>query len=107
VREIDPAALAERLAAGAPTCLVDVREPWEVEQARFSSSVDIPLGELADRLADLPADAGVLVVTVCHHGIRSVSAAMLIEERTGRPACSLAGGIDAWARRVDPAMPRY
>jgi rhodanese-related sulfurtransferase len=46
-------------------------------------------------------------VVVCHHGMRSYQVAMYLE-RAGFPRVyNLQGGIDAWAREIDPAMPRY
>jgi rhodanese-related sulfurtransferase len=105
--EIGPAALRNRLAAGLPTHLVDVREPWELERARLPGSVNIPLGELGARLDELPDDPDTLIVTVCHYGVRSLHAAGLLARDGRRQVRSLAGGIDGWAVAIDPAMTRY
>lgn len=100
-------ALAERLAKGEPTVLVDVREPWEHELARLPNSVLAPLGELRDAAEDLPIQEDALVVVYCHHGIRSLSGAAILMGQGIERAVSLAGGIDAWSKRIDPEVPRY
>ena len=107
MREISPADLQTRLAAGEPTYLLDVRQAWEHQLAALPRSVLVPLDELPGRLDDLAPPAGALVVTICHHGVRSVSAAALLGQAGLAPVASLAGGIDAWSRLVDPAVPRY
>ena len=85
--------------------IVDVREPWEFERCRIEGSTLVPMRELPGRLAELPEDRD--LVLVCHHGGRSAQAAEWLS-RNGFPRVhNLAGGVDAWARMVDPAMPRY
>jgi rhodanese-related sulfurtransferase len=85
--------------------LLDVREEWEVAIAAIPGSVVIPLGQLPERLRGLPTDR--MIVTICHHGLRSATARDLLL-RAGFPhATSLAGGVDAWARLVDLQMARY
>jgi len=56
-------------------------------------------------LAELPQDRD--LVLVCHHGGRSAQAAAWLAQNGFSRLHNLAGGIDAWARVVDPAMPRY
>jgi rhodanese-related sulfurtransferase len=105
--EIDVIALAARLATGERTRLVDVREPWEFERVRIAGSVNIPLGELAARAHEIPHDPTAMIVTICHHGVRSLRAhALLVREGRGEVR-SLTGGVDAWAELIDPSMPRY
>jgi rhodanese-related sulfurtransferase len=107
IAQIAPAELAAWRAdpARPAPVLVDVREPWEVERCRIDGSVTVPLGQLPTRLADLPGDRD--LVLVCHHGNRSQQAAVWLA-RNGYPNVhNLAGGIEAWALEVDPAMPRY
>jgi len=107
MREITGRELATRLAGGEAVYLVDVREPWEHQLAVLPGSVLVPLGELPARAAGLAPPAGALVVTYCHHGVRSLSAAEFLA-RAGLPdVASLAGGIDAWSCEVDPTVPRY
>lgn len=106
-REIAPRELAARLAAGEPTFLLDVRQPWEHARCALPGSRLVPLDQLGARVPDLRPPAGALVVTYCHHGIRSLDAARLLVARGWRDVVSLAGGIDAWSHEVDPALPRY
>jgi adenylyltransferase/sulfurtransferase len=107
IREISVTELSARLARGEATHLIDVREPWEFELGALPGSQHIPLGELPARLDEVRPREGALLVIVCHHGVRSLRAAMFLA-RSGHPeACSLAGGTDAWSRLVDPSLARY
>jgi rhodanese-related sulfurtransferase len=87
--------------------LVDVRQPWEHELAALPDDVLIPLDQLAERADELEPAADTLVVTYCHHGIRSLNAAAILERLGHARVASLAGGIDAWSQLVDPTVPRY
>jgi adenylyltransferase/sulfurtransferase len=107
VREIDAAELARKRAAGEPLYLLDVRQPWEHEAAALPDSTLVPLPELPHRAAEVRPPPGALVVVYCHHGIRSLAAAALLERLGCADVVSLRGGIDAWSRDVDPAVPRY
>ncbi|MBY0526978.1 MAG: hypothetical protein K2R98_26530 [Gemmataceae bacterium] len=107
VREIDTSELARKLKAGEPVYLIDVRQPWEHEIAALPDSVLLPLPELAARGPEVRPPQGALVVVYCHHGIRSRSAAALLERSGVSDVVSLAGGIDAWSQVVDPSVPRY
>jgi len=85
--------------------LVDVREPREAEIASISGARLIPLRELPGRLSEIPSHAE--IVTHCHHGQRSLKAREILVGAGFAHVRSLAGGIDAWAREVDPQVPRY
>jgi rhodanese-related sulfurtransferase len=86
--------------------LLDVREPWEYQTARFEDSVLMPMGDVPSRAhAELDPDAHIVVM--CHHGQRSLSVAMWLRGQGFERAQSLAGGIDAWSRTVDASVPRY
>ena len=50
---------------------------------------------------------GAVIVCYCHHGVRSLTAATILRQAGFERAVSLAGGIDLWSRRIDPAVPRY
>jgi adenylyltransferase/sulfurtransferase len=103
--EVSPRELHERLAGGEPPLLLDVREPWEHALARIDGSLLMPLGEVAERAAELPLDRP--IVTVCHHGVRSLDAVARLHQAGLPGAVSLRGGIDAWSREVDGSVPRY
>jgi adenylyltransferase/sulfurtransferase len=85
--------------------LIDVREPREAEIASIAGAHLIPLRELPQRLSELPGHAE--IVTHCHHGQRSLKAREILKGAGFAQVRSLAGGIDAWAREVDPEVPRY
>jgi adenylyltransferase/sulfurtransferase len=107
VRQITVHELARRLKSKEPTFLLDVRHPWEHEIAALPGSVLIPLAELPSSGPALQPPAEALIVVYCHHGIRSLSGAALLEQQGFTNVASLAGGIDAWSLLVDPAVPRY
>jgi rhodanese-related sulfurtransferase len=93
------------LSADAPL-LLDVREPWEFQAASMPDSLLMPMGDVTSRAhAELDPDAHIVVV--CHHGQRSLSVAMWLRGQGFERAQSLAGGIDAWSRMIDPSVPRY
>ena len=103
--EIDARTLDEERRSGKPFFLVDVREPSEWGICRIEGSVLMPLMQLPQRVAEIPRDAD--VVTVCSSGQRSLAAAQFLRTAGIEGARSLRGGVEAWARVVDPAMPRY
>jgi len=107
MKEILASELARRLAAGEPVYLIDVREPWEHEVVTLPNSKLLPMGYLHAHASEIQPPEGALVVAYCHHGIRSLSAAALLEHLGIAPVYSLAGGIDAWSREIDPNLPRY
>ena len=103
--EVSAQELAAERGEGKRHLVVDVREPYEIAMAPFPEAVHIPLRQLPGRLAEL--DAHLPVVTVCHHGQRSLRAREILVAAGFGNVRSLAGGIDAWSREVDSAVPRY
>jgi len=97
--------LSTRLQKDEDLYLLDVRTPAEYEIARIEGSHLLPLGELTRRLDEIPRDQNIVVI--CHHGIRSLSAAMYLESHLIKDAYNLSGGIDAWSRQIDPTVPLY
>lgn len=93
-REVEPDEVKARIARGEEVFLLDVREPDEVEAWAYPIGVNIPLGQLAERMDDVPRD--VTVVVACHMGGRSARAAEALSE-AGWTAENLAGGAVAWA----------
>ena len=102
--EISPEDLAERLRTGTGPALLDVREPWEHELCAIAGSRLCPMEELPCRVDEVDRDREVVVY--CHHGIRSAAVVQWLRGQ-GIAAVNLAGGIDAFALRVDPALRRY
>jgi molybdopterin/thiamine biosynthesis adenylyltransferase/rhodanese-related sulfurtransferase/molybdopterin converting factor small subunit len=85
--------------------LVDVREPHEIAISSFPDSVKIPLGTIAKNLNRLStADE---IVVHCKSGQRSAKAVQFLREAGFKKVKNLAGGINRWAERIDPTMPRY
>ncbi len=103
--EIDPIELKRRLESDTPPVILDVREGWEVEIAAIDGSIVIPLGQLTGRVGEVPRDRPLAVM--CHHGGRSAQALGWLRSQGFANAMNLAGGIDAWARLVDPSVARY
>lgn len=89
-----------------PLFLLDVRQPWETELATIAGGHLIPLEDLPDRATEeLNPDAHIVVY--CHHGRRSVPATLWLREQGFPHAQSLAEGIEAWSRHIDPSVPTY
>jgi len=109
--EISPDSFAHLRSAAQPgspdaPLLLDVREPWEFQTASLPDSLLMPMGDVTSRAhAELDPDAHIVVL--CHHGQRSLSVAMWLRREGFERAQSLAGGIDAWSRTIDPTVPRY
>jgi rhodanese-related sulfurtransferase len=107
MKQIHPAELAAWLKdeARAKPLLLDVREAWEYEKARIEGSTLIPMREIPSRIGEVDEDQE--VVAICHHGGRSMQVAVFLEKQGFKRVHNLMGGIDAWARTVDPAVPQY
>ncbi|MBA4028339.1 MAG: hypothetical protein C0475_04280 [Planctomyces sp.] len=108
--ELTPRQARAALAAPNPPILLDVRTPDEHAAARIDGSVLIPLQELEKRLDELEADNGSRrrpIIVHCYAGGRSLKAAALLRASGFADVRSMAGGIDAWSRAVDPSVPRY
>lgn len=99
--------LAQKLSESSSIHLVDVRQEWEHQTASLPNSQLIPLDQLMVRAKEIDADADALIVAYCHHGIRSQSAAALLEHLGFANVATLDGGIDAWSEQIDPSVPRY
>ena len=84
--------------------LVDVRTGYEWGLCHIKGAKHIPLNELPERISELPKDKE--IVTYCHHGHRSLHAAMYLS-KLGYKAKSMDGGIDVWSQDIDSSVPRY
>jgi adenylyltransferase/sulfurtransferase len=98
-------ALAKALDRNDPPGILDVRRPEELAIAALAGAVAIPLAELPERMDELSRDRNWVIT--CHKGARAERAWQLLKERGFTRLQVLDGGIDAWAERVEPAMPRY
>ncbi|MCS6885651.1 MAG: molybdopterin-synthase adenylyltransferase MoeB [Acidobacteriota bacterium] len=97
--------LKRRIDAGERPFILDVREPHEYQICRLDGAVLIPLGQLQNRLVELDPEREIVVH--CKLGGRSAKAAALLRSAGFKNVKNLLGGIDAWAQKVDPKMPRY
>lgn len=98
VPSVTAADVAEKLAHGESFTLLDVREADEWEAARIPGAMWIPLGELPQRLHEVPADRE--IICVCHSGGRSEMAARLLEAN-GYTTRNLQGGMLQWSGEVE------
>lgn len=105
IREIGAAELSRLMAGSQRPMLLDVREPWELSLASMPEVVNIPMAQIPDRLEELAADRDIVVI--CHHGSRSLLVAAFLKRNGFDAVINLTGGIDAWSREVDPAVPIY
>lgn len=101
--EIDVATAAQLYRDGA--VLLDVREPGELALAQVEPSLHIPMPEIPSRLGEIPSEG--LVLVLCHHGGRSGRVTQFLRASGRDNVTNVAGGIDAWARQIDPTLPRY
>ena len=85
--------------------LIDVREAFEYEIARINGAKLIPLGEIAERVDELPRERPIIVH--CHSGQRSAQAVRLLQQRGFDKVYNLEGGIDAWSDQIDSSVPKY
>ena len=92
-------------ASGPPVLLVDVREPWEFDTCHIKGSLLLHATD-PDFIKDAIGKAA-MTVMICHHGVRSYSAAMYFRSLGFPEVKSLAGGVEQWASEIEPAMARY
>jgi rhodanese-related sulfurtransferase len=91
---------SEKWAAG--VFLLDVREPYEWNEGHVPDSTLIPLGELAGRVSELPADQEIMVI--CRSGNRSATGRDILKDAGLEQVTSVAGGIRAWASAGHPVV---
>jgi rhodanese-related sulfurtransferase len=102
--EITPHETAELLKQ-AKIRLIDVRTPEEFAIASVQGSVLVDQSLAQEILQTWPKDAA--IVTMCHHGMRSLDAAAYLRGHGFSNTKSMAGGIDAWSLQIDSSVPRY
>jgi adenylyltransferase/sulfurtransferase len=104
IPEIQPEELKRRLDAGEDIFVLDVREPHEYQICSIHGNL-IPLGDLPRRVHEL--DSSREIVVHCKSGARSAKAVDFLRQSGFKRVSNLAGGILAWADRVDPTLPKY
>lgn len=103
--EISVAELDAWRKSGRDIAVLDVREGWEVATVSLPDTVNIPMQQVPQRVAELPRDKPLVVM--CHHGGRSRQVTGWLRQNGFAQATNLAGGIHAWAEQVEPGMATY
>lgn len=100
--EIDVAQLAQRLADTPNTVLIDVREPDEYREAHVPGAQLVPLGEVPERVEELRAISGPIVM-ICRSGGRSGRACEFLDAM-GLEVINVAGGTGSWVVSGRPVV---
>ncbi|MFP4346346.1 MAG: rhodanese-like domain-containing protein [Anaerolineales bacterium] len=82
------------LFTGEEIVVLDVREPWEYAEGHIPGTTLIPLGELPDRIAEIPEDE--VIVIVCRSGNRSSRAQRFLSQQGFDSVHNMLGGMLAW-----------
>ena len=90
-----------------PPRLVDVREEDEFAICKIDGAELLPLSQFVEKFAALLPDKSQKILTLCHHGMRSLRAAEYLTHLGYADVKSISGGIDAWSREIDPLVPLY
>ena len=104
--EVAPEELHALLESNSDIVVLDVRETWEVETAKIGNSKHIPMNDIPARF-NQELDPEKHIVVICHHGVRSMNVTAWLRKQGFEKVQSLRGGIDRWARQVDPKVPVY
>lgn len=113
IPEVSPQELAQWMKDRPGLVLLDVREPYEFPRAKMKAEgvVHAPLSDLArkhlDALPQAAQDKEATLVIFCHHGYRSAQVTAWLQELGWKEVYNLAGGIDAYARTIDPEIGFY
>jgi adenylyltransferase/sulfurtransferase len=98
--------LKARMDAGTAPFILDVREPHEYAIVNLGVP-QIPVGQLPDRISEIPVAKNAEIVAHCKTGGRSQKAALALKAAGFTNVKNLAGGITAWAERIDTSLPKY
>ena len=111
--EISARDVDAKVKSGEKFVWLDVREPHEFARAAIANTaiVKLPISRLAQEGPDaLPVEAqdkNAAIIVSCHHGGRSAQVTAWLRQQGWTNVLNLDGGIDAWAREVDPSVGRY
>ena len=104
--EISVATAKALLTSGEGQALIlDVREPPELAINHLAGAEHIPMRQIPAHVATLPRDRHLLIL--CHHGQRSLVVTHFLRAQGFAAVSNIAGGIDAWAKEIDPTLARY
>lgn len=107
VKQMTPQELKQRLDAGQQLIILDVREPheWQISNLEHLGAFLIPKNQVLDRVAELDAQAEMVVQ--CRSGARSADIIRLLQAQGFTKLWNLDGGINRWAKEIDPSLPIY
>ena len=98
--------LKARLDAGDRPFVLDVREPHEYAIVNLGAPL-IPVGQVGARISEIHVGKSAEIFVHCKSGGRSQKAALELKAAGFTNVKNVAGGITAWAERIDPSMPKY
>lgn len=113
IPEITVEELAHKLKSQDPFILLDVREPPELEQARITDArlEAVPMSRLAregiNAFSESARTKDAQIYVICHTGRRSLQVTGWLASRGWRNVHNVSGGIDAFARTIDPSIGIY
>jgi len=102
IPEIDAPTAHAWLQAG-EACVVDVREPFELEEAAIPGAISLPMSQVG--LDSYPDFGAKKVVVVCHSGVRSARVAAALSARGVPDVYNLRHGIVGWCGEHLPLAP--
>ncbi len=104
IKSLSVQELRARLAA-ADITLIDVRPAAGRAEAAPLTQARVLEEEGFEQLATLPKDTA--LAFICHHGVSSRAMAERFAAHGFSNVHNVEGGMDAWAREIDPGVPRY
>jgi adenylyltransferase/sulfurtransferase len=107
VREMSVSEYSALREAGTEHLLLDCREPFELGICQIDGNVNIPLGQIAQRLDELAPWKDKLIVSQCKSGRRSMKALETLKKHGFTNVVNLEGGILAWADEIDQSLSSY
>jgi rhodanese-related sulfurtransferase len=105
MQEKTPAEVNEMIKTNPILKIIDVREQWEYDKCHIANSTHIPMGKIPDSINEF--DDAYEYVIVCHHGIRSRTVALYLEQKGVKNLYNLSGGMEQWSDDVDSTIEKY
>ena len=102
---IQPSEVQSLRDKGEKFIFLDVREDEELEIAKISNAMHIPMGDVPSKVNLL--DDNIPIVVFCHPGQRSAMVTQFLKQLDFEDVRNMQGGIEAWANEIDTNIPRY
>lgn len=103
--DFTPLELVQEMVKRKDVLMLDVREHTEIQICHVENAMHVPMGEIPNKLDDLPKNKDLIVF--CHMGVRSRQVMNYLRRNGFSRAFNLKGGIDRWSVEVDPQIQRY